>query len=315
MPKKRSPEREQAFDIWESSKNKILLKDIAILIGVSESQVRKWKSQDNWEQKDIVTLPKDINIVKSNVTNKMLVTKVKTELPTDEKRVVEKGLNGKQELFCRYYINSFNATQAYLKAYQCSYDVANAEGYKLLVKPCVKAEVERLKNIKRQSIMIGEDDIVERYMRIAFADMTDFVEFGRVKVPVMTMFGPMMETDPSGKQIPVMKEINEVRFKDGSTVDGGLICQIKQGKDGASIKLEDRQKALDWLSNYFNMNPMNQHKQEYDKLKIVIEEKKLALAAKTTDIDPNTVNENIKSLADLLNAPVKVREVGSENED
>ena len=33
-------------------------------------------------------------------------------------------------------------------------------------------------------------------------------------------------------------------------MDGTLIGEVKQGKDGASIKLPDRMKALQWLSDH-----------------------------------------------------------------
>lgn len=43
-----------------------MLKDIAAELGVSESQIRKWKNQDKWDRSLKVTLPKG----NSNVTNK-----------------------------------------------------------------------------------------------------------------------------------------------------------------------------------------------------------------------------------------------------
>ena len=48
MPRARSPERDLAYQLWLDSGKKKKLKDIAAEVGVSESQVRKWKSQDKW---------------------------------------------------------------------------------------------------------------------------------------------------------------------------------------------------------------------------------------------------------------------------
>ena len=60
MPRPRSPNRDKAFELWlESGKNRTI-KDISEELGVSENQVRKWKNQDNWENKE--ALP---NITKS----------------------------------------------------------------------------------------------------------------------------------------------------------------------------------------------------------------------------------------------------------
>lgn len=213
-------------------------------------------------------------------------------------------LTDKQELFCLYYIKNFNATQAYLKAYGCSYNVANVEGYKSLVNPSIQKEIQRLKIEKKKAIMLDEDDIVERYMRIAFADVTDFVEFGRVTVPVMGAFGPIeILNKETGKKETLTKEINEIRLKESNMVDGGLICQVKQGKDGASIKLEDRMKALEWLSNFFNMNPMDNHKKEYDKRKLEIELIKAESQLNKTGDSPEVITGD-DGFIEALNATV-----------
>ena len=177
-------------------------------------------------------------------------------------------LTEKEKLFCLVYINNFNAASAVIKAGYNPKDRQRASeiGYQLLQKTPVCNEITRLKKEKAKTLNFDpRNDIVERFMRIAFADMTDFIEWGRVEVPVMNMFGPVMTEDPeTGEEIPVTKEVNEIRFKESNNIDGALVCQIKQGKEGASIKLEDRQRALEWLADYFEMNPMNRHKRDYD---------------------------------------------------
>lgn len=62
MPRARSPKRDEAYKLWLDSGKKKKLKDIASDLGVSESQVRKWKNQDKWNSN--VTNPK------SNVTKR-----------------------------------------------------------------------------------------------------------------------------------------------------------------------------------------------------------------------------------------------------
>lgn len=49
MPRKRNPKRDEAYQIWLKSKGNKLLKDIAKEVGVASSTLRKWKSQDNWD--------------------------------------------------------------------------------------------------------------------------------------------------------------------------------------------------------------------------------------------------------------------------
>lgn len=48
MPRARSPKRDEAYRIWLDSGGKKKLKDIASDLGVSETQIRKWKNLDKW---------------------------------------------------------------------------------------------------------------------------------------------------------------------------------------------------------------------------------------------------------------------------
>ena len=70
----------------------------------------------------------------------------------------------------------------------------------------------------------------------------------------MAMYGPVKIKDPeTGEEKQLTKIVNTVRFKDSTEVDGTILSEVKQGKDGASIKLPDRMKALQWLSDHMNM--------------------------------------------------------------
>lgn len=63
MPRARSPKRDEAYKIWLDSGGKKKLKDIASDLGVSETQIRKWKNIDKWNGN--VT-----NQLKGNVTKR-----------------------------------------------------------------------------------------------------------------------------------------------------------------------------------------------------------------------------------------------------
>lgn len=66
MARARSPDRDKAFELWRNSKGTLKLKEIAEQLGVADSQVRKWKSQDKWDGQ----LKGNVTKRKSNVTNK-----------------------------------------------------------------------------------------------------------------------------------------------------------------------------------------------------------------------------------------------------
>ena len=225
------------------------LVEIASQLNVSEGTVRSWKSRYKW---DCNVANKKRNVAKrKNEEN----SKNKKAIADEVDQVLENtDLTDKQRLFCLHYIRCFNATKAYKKAYGCSYDVANSEGYKLLVNPCIKEEIKRLKQNRLNRELMDESDIFQKYMDIAFSDITDYVEFGQEEVPVMAVYGPVQVKDEkTGKKKTLTKRVNVVRFKDSEEIDGTIISEVKQGKDGASIKLADRMKALDWLAEHMDM--------------------------------------------------------------
>lgn len=65
MARQRDPRRDKAKRIWLESNGEKQLKDIASELNVSDSQVRKWKSQDKWSAE----LKSNVTNGKSNVTN------------------------------------------------------------------------------------------------------------------------------------------------------------------------------------------------------------------------------------------------------
>ena len=225
------------------------LVEIASQLNIPSGTVRGWKSKDSWENKLNGTFQKNMERSKRK-------KQTKKEAVADEvNQVIENTeLTDKQRLFCLYYVRCFNATKAYKKAYGSSYDVANAEGYKLLVNPCIKEEIQKLKQNRLNREYLSEEDIFQKYIDIAFSDITDYVSFGREAVPVMGAFGPVQVKDEeTGEKKTLIREVNTVKFRESETVDGSLISEVKQGKDGASIKLLDKMKALQWLTDHMDL--------------------------------------------------------------
>ena len=228
-------------------------KEIAEKYGVTINTVKSWKTRYKWSKdgkKSVHTKTGKVCTQKSDKDN------VKKEaIAKAVEQVIENAeLTDKQRLFCVLYTKCFNATKAYQKAYGCDYLSAKAHGYELLQSVAVCEEIKRLKQNRLNREMLDESDIFQKYMDIAFSDVTDFVEFGQEDVPVMAVYGPVQVKDEeTGEKKTLTKRVNVVRFKDSSEVDGTLIAEVKQGKDGASIKLPDRMKALKWLAEHMDM--------------------------------------------------------------
>jgi phage terminase small subunit len=159
-------------------------------------------------------------------------------------------------------------------------------------------------------LFVDAMDVLNQYAKIAFADITEFVEFGQEEVEVMTAFGPLMEEDPdTGEKVPVTKVVNTVKFKDSTLVDGQLISEVRQGRDGASIKLLDKMRALEKLEKYFDLIP--------DTWKRKIEEEKLALdRLKITGDGKGSDREAIDDFIKATTVPVdEVKDLFEDDED
>lgn len=252
MPGAKDELRKEAFEMFRHGSK---LKDIAEQLQVPAGTVRRWKCTDKWEQDgcsekaNANAKANAKNDARANARNRRRNRPVTVKVQEEEKP----GLTEKQGLFCIFYVRCFNATKAYMKAYGCDAKTAGANGYKLLKKAEIKKEIEALKQNRINRELLSEADIFQKYMDIAFSDITDFLTFGQMKVPVMGAFGPItVEDKDTGEKIPVTKVVNVVQFRESHEIDGTLISEVKQGRDGASIKLADRMKALDWLADHMD---------------------------------------------------------------
>lgn len=230
--------------------NGMKYKEIAEKYNVSINTVKSWKTRYGWDKKGMHTKMRKVCTQKA-------IEKVKKEAAgeTVEQVVNNKNLTDDDQLFCLYYIKSFNATKAYHKSHpNVTYESAMVMGCRTLKRPEIKDEIMRLKQAKMNKVMLEPEDIFAKYMDIAFSDITDYVSFGRREVDVMGPFGPIkVKDEDTGETKTLTKKVNAVEFKESYMVDGTLIAEVKQGKDGASVKLADRMKALDWLADHMDL--------------------------------------------------------------
>ena len=78
------------------------------------------------------------------------------------------------QIFADEYTISLNATQSYLKAYpKASYETANVEGCKLLVKPSIKAYIDEQLAKKQDERIMKQDEILRLLTSIARGEQTE----------------------------------------------------------------------------------------------------------------------------------------------
>lgn len=214
----RSP-NEKAEKARKLYKDGMKLIEIADRLKVPAGTVRRWKSTYHWDgehQSERSEKKSERSENKKSVTKRAVADEVKQVIQNTD-------LTDKQQLFCIYYIRCFNATKAYQKAYECDYATAVVAGPRLLGNVRIKEEIFQLKQERLNREFLSESDIFQKYMDIAFADMTDFV-------------------DIHGSFVSVRQEI-----------DGSIVSEVSNTQSGIKIKLADRMKALQWLSDHMDL--------------------------------------------------------------
>ncbi|APM37351.1 DUF1804 family protein [Clostridium kluyveri] len=257
----------------EYETGKYTFKQLANKFNISQGTIKSWakRDKDNGQPwKKVATKTKNQN--KKVATKKEVAEKEKEPVFEEVEEVLNNPeLTDKQRLFCIYYSKRFNATKAYQKAYGCDYITANTNGPRLLVNACIKEEVQKLKQGKLNRAMLSPDDIFQKYLDIAFSNVTDYISFGQKTMTMRDKKTGEPLLDNEGNKIEY--QYSYVDFKESDQVDGSLISEVKQGKDGVSIKLHDAMKALDWLSKHMDMATEEQ-RLRMEKLRAEIEKAK-----------------------------------------
>lgn len=199
-------------------------KDIALKYNVSIDTVKSWKKRYSWNRDKPV---KGTQKSAHNAPKKEKVCKGVQE----EKKSADDELTDQEKLFCYHFVRTHNKQQASLLAGyggpNKSKESAAVQSIRLFQRQRVKDEVARLSALFRQEIHVDILDFLEFCMKIVGADMGDYVTFnGRL-----------------------------VALSNSNEVDTSIIQEVKQGKDGISIKLADKKWAWEQLAKYFNWMP------------------------------------------------------------
>lgn len=87
-------------------------------------------------------------------------------------------LTEKQKAFADYYIESLNATESYLRAYDTNnYKVASVEGSKNLEKPSIRSYIDERMNSKENERIASQDEVLETLTLIMRGQLEEEVVF------------------------------------------------------------------------------------------------------------------------------------------
>lgn len=237
--------RDQAEQDYQSG---MKYKDIAEKYDVSINTVKSWKSRYKWSREAPTSNSVHTKAKKGAHKSKNVAPKIIDELEANSE------LTDKQKLFCLFYLQRFNATWAYMKAYGVSYAVANSEGSKSLVKPSIQEQISKLKKSMMSSLHITALDLAKEYAKQANSDLGDYIEFGSKEQPLFTKSGKPLK-DLKGKQLT--SKVSFVDLVDKSKVDTSLLKGVHIGRDGVVVELYDKQRALDKLMDYLSDKDSN----------------------------------------------------------
>lgn len=218
-------------------------REIAEKYNVSVDTVKSWKTRHKWERN---------KPVKKTAHNAHKNKKVCKGVQKDDEPQEE--LTDREQLFCYHYVRTWNATQAVLLAGYGNSNKASAKafGFSLLQRPRVKQEIDRLRSLFRQELHVDIQDFLEFCLKVVGADIGDYVAFGQKEVPVMGPFGPIIDKKTKN---PITQMINAIDLGESKVLDTSVISEIKQGRDGVSIKLADKKWAWEQLIKYFDWLP------------------------------------------------------------
>lgn len=164
------------------------------------------------------------------------------------------GLTEKQIKFCEVYVLNYNISIALQKAgYESE---TSGAAYRIRQKPGCKRYIQWLKARMLHDTLVTGADIINQWIKIAFADMTDFVDVNKFGI--------------------ALKPVREM--------DGQLVKSIKSGRDGISIELYDKLKALDSLAKYTDDMPKD-YKQRIEERKLELLEQEFELKKSIYDME------------------------------
>lgn len=181
------------------------------------------------------------------VAETYFIEETEEELRKLTRTEVTEDMNDKEIAFCEYYVKTFNLKNAAAKA---GYDMKRSSliGYKLRKKYLINRYIAWLKMRISHKCEITAEDIIEKYMRIAFADILDYVKI----------------------------ENNRLKLSNSEDVDGQIIKSVKQGRDGVTIELYDKLNALEKIEKFFDCVPKD-WKRKIEERKLQLLEEKMAL--------------------------------------
>lgn len=209
-------------------------KQIAEELDISINTIKSWRTRDKWKRKKGATKNKKVAPAIKKVAKKVATKKLSSYQTTDDK----------WKHFCLLYLQSYNATQAYMKVYDVDYETAMASGSRLLRNDRVKSYLDELRKEQSKELYVSVKDILEQELKIAYGNIGDYLTVKTIKQERLDADGtPVVDVDGQ----PIIDEYNRFVVTNPDKVDWSIVQEAHTGKDGLVVKLYDKHKALSEL--------------------------------------------------------------------
>ena len=205
---------------------------------------------------------KDMVAEDMNVSSKGFMQFWRDNDPDNPNRVYEEAQKfdiTPEKLFCLHYVQSNNATQAYVNAYGCTRRAVGANGHRLLKNDEIRAEIKRLRRLMEIEMDVNSMGMIRFCLKVVGADIGDYLEFRPQEIDVTTSDG----TTTKGT-------ISSVLVKDSAYCDTSLIKDIRQQGASVHVELYSKQWALDKLDKFFGWTAAKQAETGEGNVSIVI---------------------------------------------
>ena len=174
------------------------------------------------------------------------------ELACTMRAAIDKStLDEPRKLFCLYYVQTHNATQAYVKAYGCTRAAAGASGHRLLKNAEIQREIKNLRKQMESHFDVKALDMIRFCLKVVGADIGDYCEFRPQEIDV---------TDKDGNTTKGI--ISSAIVKDSAFCDTSLLEEVRQQGAAVHLKLYSKQWAWDKLDKFFNWTSDNQDREK-----------------------------------------------------
>jgi len=168
----------------------------------------------------------------------------------------DKELTQKETLFCEFYIERFNGTQSYLKAYPDTKNdnVAGVEAHNLLRKPKIKDFIKEIQVDLAEIAGISRLRVLREHEKIAFSSIAHLHETWIDR----TDFEKLTDEQKAC--------IQDIKTKTRSYADeNGVNVEIEE----VQVKLYSKEKALDSISKMLGFNEPEKHNVKLEVFEII----------------------------------------------